>query len=178
MNTLKIFSKGVELIPTSASWYLTDLGEALGVGAHMLELRRTDAGIFSEGDSVDLYEFEKAVEEYKKGNDKLLREMIVPAEIVSELYDAVEIKKDNLAKIFTGKPIHQDDLVKDVTPLPKGMTSKKVGLGVPQSTELGGNKKQGDGVSVFCEGKFVGMYQVIAGEHVWAKSLFVLQAID
>ncbi len=30
MNTLKLFSKGIESIPTSASWYLTDLGEALG----------------------------------------------------------------------------------------------------------------------------------------------------
>ncbi|AQQ70966.1 Fic/DOC family protein [Limihaloglobus sulfuriphilus] len=30
MNTLRIFAKGIELIPTSASWYLTDLGEALG----------------------------------------------------------------------------------------------------------------------------------------------------
>ena len=30
MNTLKLFSKGVKSIPTSASWYLTDLGEALG----------------------------------------------------------------------------------------------------------------------------------------------------
>ena len=30
MNTLKLFSKGVESIPMSSSWYLTDLGEALG----------------------------------------------------------------------------------------------------------------------------------------------------
>lgn len=30
MNTLKLFSEGIESIPTSASWYLTDLGEALG----------------------------------------------------------------------------------------------------------------------------------------------------
>lgn len=30
MNTLKIFSQGIKSIPTSSSWYLTDLGEALG----------------------------------------------------------------------------------------------------------------------------------------------------
>ncbi len=30
MNTLKQFSKGIKSIPTSSSWYLTDLGEALG----------------------------------------------------------------------------------------------------------------------------------------------------
>lgn len=30
MNTLKLFSQGIKSIPTSSSWYLTDLGEALG----------------------------------------------------------------------------------------------------------------------------------------------------
>ena len=30
MNTLKQFSNGIESIPTSTSWYLSDLGEALG----------------------------------------------------------------------------------------------------------------------------------------------------
>lgn len=30
MNTLKLFSRGIQSVPTSSSWYLTDLGEALG----------------------------------------------------------------------------------------------------------------------------------------------------
>ena len=74
---------------------IDDLGKELGIGAHMLELRRIRAGIFSEdgiffagkkhkeNESVNLYDFEKAVEEYKKGNEKLLREMIIPAEIIA-----------------------------------------------------------------------------------------------
>ena len=36
-----------------------DLGIALGVGAHMLELRRIRAGIFKEGNSINLYDLEK-----------------------------------------------------------------------------------------------------------------------
>jgi len=45
-----------------------DFGMMIG-GAHMVELRRIKAGIFSEEDSINLYDFDKAVEEYKKGNE-------------------------------------------------------------------------------------------------------------
>ena len=132
-----------------------DLGKELGVGAHMLELRRVRAGIFLEDDkeypSVNLYDFEKAVEEYKNGNEELLRKMIIPGEIISELHPVVEIKKDNLKKIFTGKPIHEKDLVKPI----------KIG-----KEEI---------IIVFCENKFVGIYKTILGEHVFAKSEFVMQ---
>ena len=75
---------------------VNDLGKELGVGAHMLELRRVRAGIFKEDSIVNLYDFEKAVDAYKDGKDKLLREIIIPGEIVSELHPVVEIKKDGL----------------------------------------------------------------------------------
>ena len=51
-----------------------------------------------QSDGVNLYDFENAVDEYEKGNEKLLKEMIIPGEIVSEVYPVVEIKKDNLKK--------------------------------------------------------------------------------
>jgi tRNA U55 pseudouridine synthase TruB len=162
---------------------IDDLGKELGCGAHMLELRRVRAGIFKEDNeeypSVNLYDFEKAVEEYfapkgvhqggassssspsvegdvnteGNGNDKLLRKMIIPGEIISELHPVVEIKKDNLKSIFTGKPIHKNDLIKN----------KKI--------------KTGEIISVFCEDKFVGIYKTILGEHIFAKSEFVFQPV-
>ena len=75
---------------------VNDLGKELGVGAHMLELRRVRTGIFKKDSIVNLYDFEKAVAAYKDGKDKLLREIIIPGEIVSELHPVVEIKKDGL----------------------------------------------------------------------------------
>ena len=132
---------------------IDDLGKELGIGAHMLELRRVRACIFSEDSVVNLYDFEKAAKEYKDGNDKLLRKIIIPAEIVSELHPVVEIKKDNLPSIFTGKPIHKEDLVKGV------------------------KLASGETICVFCENKFIGMYEIIGREHVFAKSKFVLQPI-
>ncbi|MDP6394613.1 MAG: hypothetical protein QF466_04075 [Desulfobacterales bacterium] len=90
----------VSLIEVQGGTYIrklvNDLGKELGVGAHMLELRRVRAGIFKEDSIVNLYDFEKAVDAYKDGKDKLLREIIIPGEIVSELHPVVEIKKDRL----------------------------------------------------------------------------------
>ncbi len=86
-----------------------DLGKKIG-GAHMLELRRTKAGIFEEKDSINLYDFEKAVEEYKKGNEELLRKILIPAEIVSDVLPVIEVKSANLKKLLTGKPLMKEDV--------------------------------------------------------------------
>ena len=136
---------------------IDDLGKELKVGAHMLELRRVQAGIFEEFNknypAVNLYDFEKAVTEYKKGEDKLLRKILIPAEIVSVVYEPIEIKEDNLKKIFTGKPIHFEDL------------------------KAKNNFEKGKIVSVFCENNFVGMYEVLNEGDVFAKGKFVMQEI-
>ena len=149
---------------------IDDLGKELGIGAHMLELRRIragifgehgiffaskkhSAGIFSEEKSVNLYELEKAVEEYKSGNEKLLREIIIPAEIVSEVYESVEIKNGRVKEILTGKPILEKDLMKK------------------QKFE------DGEIVSVFSGEKFIGMYKIVNLEGIFAKPLFVMQDV-
>ena len=131
---------------------LDDLGKEIG-GAHMLELRRVRAGIFVEKFSVNLYDFEKAVEEYETGDDSLLRKMIIPAEVISEVYKKVQIKNDNLDKILVGKPIHNEDLE-------------------------GKEKVEKDQIiCIFSGDRFIGMYQVILGEEIFAKSKFVMQEI-
>lgn len=132
---------------------IDDLGKELRVGAHMLELRRISAGIFDESFSVNLYEFEKAIEEYKKGNSELLKNIIIPGEIINKLHPVIEIKPDNLKQIFTGKPIHKKDLIKDT-----------------------GIKKDST-VCVFSERKFIGMYKILRGKEIFAKSEFVMQEI-
>jgi H/ACA ribonucleoprotein complex subunit 4 len=136
---------------------ISDLGDDMKIGAHMLELRRIRAGPFTENDknypSVNLYDFEKAVEEYKKGDEDLLKKIIIPGEIISEKYPVVEIKKNNLKQIFTGKPIHKEDLKKDIC-IEKDST-----------------------ICVFCEKRFIGMYKIINDKNIFAKSEFVMQEI-
>ena len=92
---------------------IDDLGKGLGIGAHMLELRRTRAGIFQEEGSVSLYDFEKAIEDFKEGNEESLRKIIIPAEVVSKVYDAVKVKKNSEKNLITGKPVSKSDLLKE-----------------------------------------------------------------
>ncbi len=96
---------------------ISDLGESLDVGSHMLELRRIRAGIFSESDetypSINLYKLEEAIKKYEEGDDSYLREIIIPAEIISKIYPTVQIKEENLKKIFTGKPIYESDVLEN-----------------------------------------------------------------
>ncbi|MEK6895622.1 MAG: RNA-guided pseudouridylation complex pseudouridine synthase subunit Cbf5 [Nanoarchaeota archaeon] len=134
---------------------IDDLGKELGIGAHMLELRRIKAGIFSELDKefVNLYDLEKAVEEYKKGNDKMLRDMIIPAEIVAKAYFVVQINERRLKIILTGKPLVYGDLI--------------------ERLKIEKNKI----ISVFSDGKFVGMYKVTNEEDIFARPEFVMQPI-
>lgn len=134
---------------------IDDTGKEMGIGAHMLELRRISAGIFNEEDkeypSVKMYEFEKAVQDYENGRDEQLRKMIIPGEIVARVYPAVEIKEDNISQILTGKPIYKKDLIKD-----EGW-------------------KVDSTVSCFCNNKFVGMYKIFRGKEIFARSEFVMQ---
>ena len=82
-----------------------DLGIALKVGAHMLELRRTRAGIFEEKDCISLYELEKAIKD-----EKFLKKIIIPEEVISEIYPVVQIKKEFADKILHGSPIYYEHL--------------------------------------------------------------------
>jgi H/ACA ribonucleoprotein complex subunit 4 len=147
-----------------------DLGKELNVGAHMLELRRVRAGIFKETgiffenkksragifkeiDCVNLYDFEKAVSEYKEGNEKLLRKIIIPAEIVCEVYKIVKVKKEEIKKLWSGKPIFIDDVL--------------------EKPEV----EKGEIICVFAEDKFVGMYKINQNKNIFATAEFVLQPI-
>ncbi len=121
-------------VTTEAGTYIrklcTDIGEVLGCGAHMQELRRTRTGIFDERmcytlhDLLDAYTFWK-----EEGEEKYLRQIIKPMELAvvnvpkivikdtavdaichgadltakGVLYIEKTVKKDGLVAIFTLK---------------------------------------------------------------------------
>ena len=134
---------------------IDDLGTEIGIGAHMLELRRMSAGIFNEEDSkypcIKMYDFDKAVYEYENGNDKPLRNIIIPAEIIGQAYPILEIRDEDLKHILTGKPLHKKDVIKD-----EGWRVDSI-------------------VSGFCNGRFIGMYKIFRGKEIFAKAEFVMQ---
>ena len=96
-----------------AGTYIRTLCVALGEkisGAHMLELRRTKAGIFTEENLINLYDFESAVEKYKTGDESSLRKILIPAEILSQVLPVVQVKESSVKQLLTGKPIHKSDI--------------------------------------------------------------------
>lgn len=60
----------------------SDIGEVLGCGAHMRELRRTRAGPFTEEDGiVNLHQLSAAQSDFEAGNEVPLRNIIRPMEV-------------------------------------------------------------------------------------------------
>jgi H/ACA ribonucleoprotein complex subunit 4 len=113
---------------------IDDLGKELNIGAHMLELRRARAGIFSEESEkfVNLYDLKKASGEYKDGNDEQIKKILTPAEeALKEIFPSVQIKKESEKNILTGKSITKSDIDK--------------------------GKMEGKFIA-FCEDKFIGIY--------------------
>lgn len=64
-----------------------DVGQELGVGANMFELRRTDIREISEKDAVTPHELAEAMWLFKNENDeRLLRKMVIPLEEALEYF--------------------------------------------------------------------------------------------
>lgn len=128
----------------------SDLGEMIG-GAHMGELRRTEAGIFDEGKIYNLNEFRTAVDGWKAGDDKKLRGMLVPAEdAIKKVLPFVEADESAVESLYIGKPLFSSDIV-------------------------GGKDKieEGDVLALFCGKKFIGIYRRGNEEIIFAKPEFV-----
>lgn len=90
----------------------SDLGEMIG-GAHMGELRRTEAGIFDESTAVNLFDFKSAVDKYKNGDEKPLKKMLIPAEdAIKKVLPVVEVDKCAIKALHIGKPLIDNNVVK------------------------------------------------------------------
>jgi len=136
----------------------SDLGEMIG-GAHMGELRRISAGIFSEefgirdlglGRLVTLDEFELAVMEWKNGDDAKLRGMVVPAEeAIREVLAVVEVDKSAVKALYIGRPLLDSNVL--------------------EKPEL----KEGDFFAAFVKEKFIGIYRRTSETIIFARAEFV-----
>lgn len=125
-----------------------DIGENIG-GAHMLELRRTRASIFDESTLVNLYEFESTVKEFNNGNEKPLREVLIPAEIIKEILPPYQIKKEFVKKLLTGSPLFSNFLKDKV------------------------KEQKDEKICIFLDEIFIGCYKVVKEGDIIAVPEFV-----
>ena len=136
----------------------SDLGDILGCGAHMTKLRRTKAGIFDDESLVTIGKFFEAVEKYKQGDEILLRKILIPAEIISELYPVVQVEESMIKNLLQGKAIHKG-IIKEVDNLELGVI-----------------------FLVFNKERFIGVYDRVekkckTKDDIYGKAKFVMQEI-
>ena len=98
-----------------------DIGEAIGCGAHMLELRRTRVGPFVEENSVSLYDLFAAHADYvEKGDETALRRIVKPFEVCFELLPKIYIRDSAVDAICHGAKLAAPGTVKLDTGIERG----------------------------------------------------------
>ena len=80
----------------------SDVGEVLGCGAHMHELRRTRSGPFVESQAVTLYDIADAMDLHREGDDAPLMKILHPVEEALSLLPHVWIRDSAVEALCTG----------------------------------------------------------------------------
>ncbi len=80
----------------------SDVGEVLGCGADMHELRRTRSGPFTEAQAVTLYDIADVMDLYKEGDEAPLKKIIHPVEEALALLPHVWVRDSAVEAICTG----------------------------------------------------------------------------
>ena len=126
-----------------------DVGEDLGIGAHMLELRRTQAGLFDGTKNlVTLYDLDSALNALEEGDEKPIRKILQPAEgLIKEILPTAEASPESKKSLLDGKPIHKKDL----------------------SSKLPNE----DIFALFSDKQFIGIYQKVKEDDILARATFV-----
>lgn len=79
-----------------------DIGDAVSVGAHLQDLRRTRAGVLSEEDAVSLHDLKDAYEAFKEGDSTVIAKMLHPMEALFGQMPKVEIKDSAVDAVCHG----------------------------------------------------------------------------
>ena len=79
-----------------------DIGDAVSVGAHLQDLRRTRAGALTEDDAVTLHDLRDAYEGFKNGDASAIRGMLKPKEVLLAQIPKIEIKDTAVDAICHG----------------------------------------------------------------------------
>lgn len=83
-----------------------DLGDAIGTGGNLVELRRTRTGDIGENDAHTLQELKDAVEFYKQGKEDMLRNILRPGREIVKSLPKVYVKNSAIEAIANGAPLY------------------------------------------------------------------------
>jgi len=149
IKILEISGRGVLFrVSCDAGTYIrtlcVDIGEALGVGAHMEELRRNRSGSMLETDSVTLQELKDAHVLWKEeGDDSWMKRIVKPMESLLEPLPKIVLKDSAIDAICHGADLavvgiakHEDGLYRGEVVAFVSQKGEGVGLGITQMTSL------------------------------------------
>ncbi len=88
-----------------------DIGLALGVGAHMGDLRRTATGIFDDSSLVTMEDFVDALAFWENGDSGPLYKCVQPAEVVLSTLPRVYIAKNAAHEVAEGAPVYAPGVI-------------------------------------------------------------------
>ena len=119
-----------------------DIGQVLGVGAHMSELRRTKVGDFTEDQTHSLVEIRDAYEFWKEDKDEAnLRKILIPVEYATMHVKRVFVKDSAVDAISNGSPLYpkgitriQKDVIRGETLAIMTLKEELVALGISKMT--------------------------------------------
>jgi len=89
-----------------------DLGIALGVGAHMRELRRVKVGEFIEEKAKGLVEIKDAYEIWKEGDETKLRKILIPVEHAILHVKKIFVKDSAVDSVCNGSPVYVNGITR------------------------------------------------------------------
>jgi tRNA pseudouridine55 synthase len=97
-----------------------DLGEALGVGGNLAELRRVATGPFDEGQSVSLSDLSDAVARRTEGDPEPLLSLLHPMQEVWSRFPSVVLKESAASAVAHGAGLARGGILAIPKPFPKG----------------------------------------------------------
>ncbi len=99
-----------------------DIGQSLGSGAHMAELRRTKVNGFLEKDAHSLLEIKDAYEFAKSGDESKLRKILIPIEYAIPHVKKIFVKDSAINSIANGAPVFVGGISKIQKEIVRGET--------------------------------------------------------
>jgi H/ACA ribonucleoprotein complex subunit 4 len=121
-----------------------DVGEVLGGGAHMHELRRSRSGPFVEADLVTMLDLVDGIDLWKsEGDESRLREVIRPVESALGLLPKIWIRDSAVDAVCTGANLAMPGILRLESGIEKGamvavMTQKGEGVALMSALASGG----------------------------------------
>ncbi len=98
-----------------------DVGEVLGCGAHMQELRRSRSGPFTEADLVSMYDLSEALDLLKEGGDEaMLRRVIRPLEDALGLLPKIWVRDSAVDALCNGASLAMPGVLRLSSGIEKG----------------------------------------------------------